>query len=828
MLNPNIIPQLKRHAELGNLILFTGAGFSKGLVNHLGQNLPDGDELARVIWREFYPSEPFDDGSTLSDVYDAALGLNGRKLKDLVTDQLTVDPSKIPGWFLRYFSFPWNKVYTLNIDSTVVAVNRAAHPMRPLLEISCTREHQPSNSSTELPVFCLNGTLSDLPDYVTFGFNQYSRRLTQGDPYYMRLTAEILSIPFVYVGTKLNESSLWQHIELRRDKGGRQFLEMRPRGYLVTPSLDKAKQARLKSFNIEWIPMTAEEFSESVLSQLEEEKKTGLAYLTTIVGKDVPFSLVRDLLKQPNINTDFLLGEEPTWCDITSSRAIVRTVDDEIDARISQIIADRTIERKGLLAVLGTAGSGKSTTMMQLASASVRRGEFPIWIDRNSSGEIVAILNALEQLPAKPSVIFIDDTDGFGSSLVHLLGEITDRLPSTLVVFALRSAVFDRFFRRQAFGAGIPYEEISMPPLSERDIDRLIETLTIENRLGALRGESLDRQRRIFKDYSDRQLLVAMLSATSGRKFEYKVVEEYNEMDADMKRIYCVLSIASALKCSLTKADMIGSVRDYGNDVLNAFEKLFQRHLVVEDRARPLHFKVRHRVIAERLMGEIHGQGHFIKAMIGLVSHVANSEHPDSLRKTAKGRMMIGLINHEFLQRHISPQQCEEVYAELEICLSNYYHFWLQRGSLAVKHDRLAQAENFLGQARGLYPGLNPLIENEYAYMLFKKACERPSDFNAVAYVDEAQAILESLMRHPRRTPHPFHVFGSQGLAWLNRGIHDPDEQKEYISKLRQIVQQGIDEFPHNPELGKLIRDLNRRYYEMGLDPNVKPVSGNP
>lgn len=828
MIGPHVIPQLKRHAELGNLVLFTGAGFSRGLTNTLGENLPDSDTLAQIIWSEFYPNDAFDPASTLADVYDAALTLNASKLKDLVARQLTIDSSKTPGWLVRYFTFPWNKVYTLNIDSTVGAINKAVHPPRPLVQISCTAEQQPPTSTKVLPVYCLNGTIDDLPHKVTFGFTQYSKRLTQGDQSYMQLSAEILSNPFVYIGTKLNESSLWQHIELRKDKGGRDFLEMRPRGYLVTPSLDKPKQLRLKGFNIEWIPMTGEEFSDQVLAQLEEAKSVGINFLMSDAGKDVSFGYVRDLLQQKPATTDFLLGEEPSWCDITSNRAIIRTVDEEIDAQIASIVSDRTGSRKGLISLVGTAGSGKSTTMMRLGASASARGERCLWLDRNTSSDINSILDDVSSLQANPEIVFVDDADGFGFGLVSFLGELSDILPDTLIVFAIRSGVYDKLVRRKAFGPGVPYVERTMPPLSDCDIDKLIEKLTQEKRLGKLRGESIERQRRIFKDYSGKQLLVAMLSATLGEKFEDKVLEEYNQMDKDMRRAYCVLAIATAYRCSLSRADVVAAVRDWDNELLNAFESLVRRHLIVEDRTRPLYYKVRHRVIAERLMGEIHAQGHFISAMVGLAAHAALSENPETIRKTAKGRMLIALINHETLRRHMSNEECEQAYGELEVNMENYYHYWLQRGSLAVKADKLPQAENFLSQARGIYVGLNSLIENEYAYMLFKKACARPGDHDAVGYVEEAQAILEALMNHPYRTPHPFHVYGSQGLAWLNRGINDPETQKEYISRLIINVERGINDFPHNAELAKLIRDLKRRYYEMGLTNTPPSEDGEP
>ena len=42
----------------------------------------------------------------------------------------------------------------------------------------------------------------------------------------------------------------------------RDLRELRHRSYLVTPNLDKAKQALLTEYNVVWIPMDAQTFAE--------------------------------------------------------------------------------------------------------------------------------------------------------------------------------------------------------------------------------------------------------------------------------------------------------------------------------------------------------------------------------------------------------------------------------------------------------------------------------------------------------------------------------------------------------------------------------------
>ena len=97
-------------------------------------------------------------------------------------------------------------------------------------------------------------------------------------------------------------------------------------------------------------------------------------------------------------------------------------------------------------------------------------------------------------------------------------------------------------------------------------------------------------------------------------------------------------------------------------------------------------------------------------------------------------------------------------------------------GSLEVEFGDLRLAENFLNQARGL-SSRDLFIENEWAYLLFKKALAGPRSELAKAYVEEATAIAASIIQDKPASEHPFHVVGSQGLAWSRAGLSGVDEK---------------------------------------------------
>lgn len=115
---------LRTQLERGRAVLFTGAGFSTGARNLDGEPLPTSRVLAEKLWQLCFPSDGFDDSTTLQDVYQAALAKDPHGLRELLVRKLTVDPASVDERIARYFFLPWHRIYTLNVDNLANAVSR--------------------------------------------------------------------------------------------------------------------------------------------------------------------------------------------------------------------------------------------------------------------------------------------------------------------------------------------------------------------------------------------------------------------------------------------------------------------------------------------------------------------------------------------------------------------------------------------------------------------------------------------------------------------------------------------------------------------------------
>ncbi len=105
-----MLKYLGERMRRADTILFTGAGFSRGAQNRLGEVMPVGNQLTRPLWELSYPNESYDPDCKLPDIYSVAKSRNPRGLNELLLQHLSVDAASLPTYYAQLFSLPW---YTL-------------------------------------------------------------------------------------------------------------------------------------------------------------------------------------------------------------------------------------------------------------------------------------------------------------------------------------------------------------------------------------------------------------------------------------------------------------------------------------------------------------------------------------------------------------------------------------------------------------------------------------------------------------------------------------------------------------------------------------------
>lgn len=327
-----LFQRLSNQMARGEVILFTGAGFSLSAKSAGDELLPGVWKLRELLWSIAFPGEPLDDESRLSDIYEVARNVAGTRVGEALKEKLTVSSWTLPDSYRIWYSMPWYRAYTLNVDDLDESAQIAFELPRRIRSVSAITESLPPGIDQLLSVH-LNGRVSDYPS-VTFSPVQYGERTARPDPWYHHLVSDMAGHPVVFVGTELDESPLWQYIELRRSKE-RGMRELRPGSYLVTPKISAARSAMLKEFNINLVRMSQEEFASEVLQNLESEKQLGLSKLAaSSASSTISHALqkVADLrlTKPPKLATgEYLLGVNP--CGMTYSKEQPSLVNSKVD-----------------------------------------------------------------------------------------------------------------------------------------------------------------------------------------------------------------------------------------------------------------------------------------------------------------------------------------------------------------------------------------------------------------------------------------------------------------------------------------------------------------
>lgn len=797
-------------------LLFTGAGFSYDLRDKQGNTLPLGWQLTKEIWDLVFPGQDMPDNTKLRDVYQVALQQRARDLGELLERRLSVGTVNIPDYYENYFGVPWARVYTLNVDdleealwaskampfdiesksgTTDRATKRRSRPRRPLLE-----------------VVHLNGAMIDVPHDVTFGHRQYVERSRTADPRYADLATELLNSAVVYVGSELDEESFWRHVEDRGSRGPRGHGEQRPRSYLVLPSLNPARQALLSNYNVRFLQGTAREFAETYLQPMLG--RLGADAFNVAPGSTrTGVRSVADCMKESRPGgAEYLMGAQPHWQDFFSGRVASRAVQ-EVSLRKARDLLKEARAENGLrvLAITGTAGAGKSTAMHAVGMALNADGREVGWVgyeDEVSPREIADRFVHEDGMDA----LLIDDAGRYGSGLGRLISNASMRGRAALLVIGLRSGQARRLLDKPALES-VGIQQVHIPDLANEDVLELLGVLEANHRLGVLRSLSRTEQVEILRGKCGRQLLVAMIEATSGKRFEAKVHSEYDDREPLERRVYAALAVATNKGHYLAKDELLLAIPEEQNLVLNALQSLVSSRIITERLGRQ--FRARHGRIAEVLVSEFRTRGtlvHPLRAVVRAAAARWVSGGSDRLR-----RLLKSLLNHRYLLRVLDDLDAARgIYAEVETVLDRDHHYWLQRGSLELEEGNLGLADNFLGQASALNE-TDHLVQTAIAHLQFRQAAAKPGVDESVKKAATAEATLRDLiLARGSADDYPYHILGSQGLHWSRRAGLPRDERTRYLKSLLDCVELGLEYHRGNPGLMQLQLDLKREWLQVG------------
>jgi hypothetical protein len=511
--------------------------------------------------------------------------------------------------------------------------------------------------------------------------------------------------------------------------------------------------------------------------------------------------------------SNYLLGNTPRWEDILNDLDAPRSISPEIFERITGLHS--TTPQIQLVAILGSAGSGKSTILRRVGLSLAQAG-VPVFL--TNSEELPrpnSIARALDAIPGRVVLLF-DNSEGALGFLPAIVRELRGCERPPILAVAARTNDFDRKVGRIDDGCGIT--EFHVPNLDEEEILAVLHVLERHHLLGRLRGMKKEARVHEFQVRAGRQILVAMREATTGRGFDEILRDEFAKLPSDEARIlYLCTALATDSGYRIRKDELVGCATVRPAEALYLLDRSLRDIVLPTGVAGDL-LLLRHRRIAEFMVDEAAPRDLLAIAYIRLLRVLAGQIGDRSWRSRAFG-FYRGLVNHLTIYHRFAKNisTARDIYESLRENLAGDPHFWLQYGSLELEADVLDLAENYLAQARSLNPN-DRLIRNAAGHLLLRKAIEAESKSQALKLRTEgSELLLEELLDSDAASVHCSHIYCSQRLGWIRKWGSSFEEKREELEDLRDKMLKACKRFPRARELAELRKDIERNYLELAL-----------
>lgn len=842
MFNKDDEKYLIRLISSNQVVLFLGAGFSRDAENALGENFPTGLSLGQKLW-DFLGYSGTYDKTPLTEMYQAfsSAGIKRDRKTDFLNSNLL--SGQIPDSY-DIVSFPyWYKIYTINIDDILTKTYRKKGKGIEELIFPNDQFSERDQSLENTQIIYLHGKLPCDPNDVIFSTKQYAKANLAHQPLYGQFVYDYAALPTIFIGTDLNEPLFETYIAARESKYG--LPELRPKSYLITPTLSPVKADNLKSnYNVHHVAgITSDFFSwlESIKSQLPDRltilKRTfpnllnvyEYASITGVSQKSLnefakSFNRVPKELNVPKERSGYLMGTSPRWNDIFFELDIPRTITKNIyDAIESTFQATTTLNKTKVIKVIGYAGSGKSTILKRLGLMLSQHGRtaflsYSAYVPKND--DIINVLNAIEDRV----VLLFDNANNFLSQLSGLINKLNSDLKNPpIIILGIRSNYLNKL--DELLDPEIAdIHTYKIPDLDDTEIEHLIAKLDEHNLLGVLKGKPKYQRFSEFKYRAHRQILIAMKEATNGKSFGEIMQDEFKVIQPEEAKILCTcVSLCTEQSYPNSKQDFIGFSKTDHNMALNFLQSVLEGTIIWIGSGN--HFMIRHKILADYFIKNCATTDILKEAYIRVLSILA-PELKKNTGSTRKFNLFKALINHQTLYRRFKNDinQAREVYDSIAGYFNDDPHFWLQYGSLEVegKGGDLKLAENYINQAESLYP-TSHFIQNAKCNLYYRLANSADTYTEALQYKETADELGHSLLLTiGKEEPYIYHIYCGGRYKFITKWVTDKVEKKQALIGLKKSIKTAITFHPRNSKLEVASNAINRAYLNLGIGDNLE------
>jgi hypothetical protein len=792
----------------GEVVLFLGAGASRGADSDNGTSIPDGPALAKALADRFLGGEDAD--RPLAVVAELAISEN---------DPLTVQ-TFIKEMFSHFHpasfhnllpTVRWTALVTTNydliIEESYAAVPGAVQKPVPFVRNS-DRVEQRLRAADALPLLKLHGCIShyteiDVPLILTI--DQYVTHRKGRDRLFSRFRDFASESTVVFVGHALEDADLRQAII---DVSTEDI--SRPRYWVVAPSPSERQSRFWETKRISTIPLTFQSF----LEEIDRSLPRGLRAIATIPSEAHPIqkrfvkagktpssdllaflqndvTYLRSDLPALTVNPkDFYKGFDGGWGAIQQELDAKRHLTDTF---LSDTVLLEDVDRPtttDVYVLKGYAGAGKTILLRRIAwDAATAFGKLCLFANPGCRLPF-PVLAELAELVGERIFLFVDHPVDALNELTNLVRLTRSRNLPLTVVCAERS---NEWNNECATLSTFVNELFEVRYLSVQEIGWLLDKLTLHKSLGTLEGKSRDVQERAFVEVADKQLIVALHEATSGLHFRDIVFNEFSRIQPPQAQsIYLTI-------CALNRLNVpvrAGVVRRVHNVSFEQFKKDFFMPLdglVYTEPytpARDMAYRARHPWIAEVVFQRAlptAKERYDLYMQIVAALDVGYEADRKAYRGIIRARDLISLFDDPVLVRNLYE-------ATKELAGDDPYHHQ-QRAIYEMRRENpnFSLAYEELQRARQLAPHDKSVVHS-LADLEMRRADASGNKLERDRHLNAAQEIAVSITGRDADTSHGYHTICKVLLTRLEEQLEKNPDDQITISKLVKQVEERLGE----------------------------------
>lgn len=784
---------LKRRIEQGKVILMLGAGCSHTSRNRNGEKLPMANGLAKKLATESglnYKEEPL---STIFGVAKNRLGDTGiEKILDELYNHTTPSEEYLN---IAKYSFP--RIYTLNIDD---ALERALSANSKQNIRTIGRKER----VTEIDQFCnnldvikLNGDIKKPSDGFVFSKKDYATESSNPPLWYEEAANDFHNYTFLFIGTKLDEPLLNLQIERFKEASGL----ISGLSYLIVPEVTEIEEEDLKNSKIEVIKGYTKDFSEWLKKEfpnglspkeilykkrpeLNLENVENKSKYIEIFSSVIPVARANLSIAYPQKNKsgirEFYRGSKPDWRDIIDAVPAELEKTKEITTNISKLNGGE------VCAILGNAGCGKSTSIMQMALKIADSTSHPVYYIESIDNEISELIFEIEKANNGRYYIFIDRLADVAFDLANSIK--SNKAMNGVFIGAENKGIWSSRVAEHIEEFCKIKEDITL--IGDNDAEEILKKIKMYGNWTRLSKMSKsDRVKEILKK-SKKQLLIGLIETTTGTGYTEIIKSDFNRLPSKShEHLLTLVGLATAQRTKASEATITRALKYLGcNESIPTLLKDMDGIINYKNGS----MTARHFVYIEKLFTEIINKDDLLRSFYGYIDSFSAYESPIGKNKNiSKSELSVYryLVNAKTLARYFPSREDEilGMYKHFEKKMENEGLFLLQYGLALRKHGDQQSALEKIEIANIAFPD-SPQIEHALALQKIIMAIRSDSETQALSLFEDSKEILKRLDKSE------VNVFDAYPIVTLSEGHVKICEKFQGRDKARFIAKKYYEE----------------------------------